>query len=123
MTADRDPKNPKLADDASTPASVARQALDDAVGDLVKATDIMVSAVRANPSLYRALMDPLVKNACYVEIRKECRRQLRPPLAHTSSPRVRRAPNEMETAPETLRPNPGPQSNINERRGSKLKLD
>jgi hypothetical protein len=35
----------------------------------------MVTAVRANPALYRAQLDPLVKNACYVEIRKECGRQ------------------------------------------------
>ena len=62
-----------------TPASVAERALREAAGDVVKATDIMVAAIRANPSLYRALMDPLIKNACYVEIRKECRRQHQSP--------------------------------------------
>jgi hypothetical protein len=75
MTADPGPKYREFRDDAPTPASLARQALGDAAGDVVKATEIMVTAVRANPALYRALMDPLVKNACYVEIRKECGRQ------------------------------------------------
>jgi hypothetical protein len=74
MPADHGPKTRELGDDPQTPASVAELALRDAAGDVVKATDIMVTAVRANPLLYRALMDPLVKNACYVEIRKQCRR-------------------------------------------------
>jgi hypothetical protein len=70
-------KEPMPTDDGSSelsPESVAERALDEAGGNAAKATEIMVAAVRANPLLYRALMDPLVKNACYVAIRKECRR-------------------------------------------------
>jgi hypothetical protein len=43
----------------------------------------MVTAVRANPALYRAQLDPLAKNACYVEIRKECGRQNLPSAGET----------------------------------------
>lgn len=55
----------------------AREALDAADGDVVKATEIMTARVLKDPTLYRPLMDPLVKNACYSAITAQCHSQRR----------------------------------------------
>src|SRR5688572_31661866 len=55
-----------------TVMSVAREALDDAGGDVVKATEIMAAQITFHPHLYRALMDPLVRTACYEAVARIC---------------------------------------------------
>lgn len=47
-------------------------------GDALVATEAMVDLVKADNVLYRQLMDPLVRNACYKEVRAVCRRSGRP---------------------------------------------
>jgi len=56
-----------------TIAIVAAEALTKAKGDVVKATDIMIRRVEKDLTLYRLLMDPLVKSACYDAVRQQCR--------------------------------------------------
>lgn len=64
-------------DDELTIPSTARHALETASGDVVKATEIMAARVAKDPTLYRHLMDPLVKNACYDAISQQCHRERR----------------------------------------------
>lgn len=63
----------------------ARDALDAADGDVVRATEIMHGRVLRDPTLYRPLMDPLVKTACYQAIRSQCK-QTRRALWTTEQP-------------------------------------
>lgn len=59
--------------DKITPARIATEALQQSNNDVVRATHIMVARISKDQSLYRMLMDPLVKTACYDAIRKICR--------------------------------------------------
>jgi hypothetical protein len=61
----------------TTISEIATNALAAADGDVVRATDAMVTAVMNSKVLYRSLMDPLVKQACYDAIRGQCRAQRR----------------------------------------------
>lgn len=60
-------------DDEITPSHIAAEALQKANNDVVKATDIMVARVNKDEILYRLLMDPLLKTACYNTITGVCR--------------------------------------------------
>lgn len=62
------PKPKKL-----TLASVARDALESADGDVQKGVKIMAARVRKNRALFMLLMDPLTDSACYSEIRGICK--------------------------------------------------
>jgi hypothetical protein len=70
-------------------ASVASGCLDAADGDVMRATAIMVGKVTKDSVLYRVLMDPLVREACYAALTQACRRRRRtvwdvqPPSAET----------------------------------------
>lgn len=65
------------ADDALTISATARTALEKANGDVIAATELMVGWVKKDPTLYKPLMDPLVKDACYDVIRSACQRERR----------------------------------------------
>jgi hypothetical protein len=43
-------------------------------GDAIVATKAMADLVKADDVLYRQLMDPLVRNECYKEVRAVCKR-------------------------------------------------
>jgi len=68
---------PKMMAYEPTLAMVARESLTEAEGDALRATDIMIKRVMSNTSLYKMLMDPLVKNACCDAIMTQCGRQRR----------------------------------------------
>lgn len=51
-------------------SDIAASALKRAKNDVQKATDIMQKEVMGHPGMYRALMDPLVRAACYDAIGK-----------------------------------------------------
>jgi len=55
--------------------AAARVALDNAGGDMVEASRLMLVAAHASPSLYHKLMDPLAQGECYAVIRTICREQ------------------------------------------------
>lgn len=63
----------QIRDAVTSPAEVARQALTDAKGDVVRATELMVGRVLRDQTLYRQLLDPLARTACYDVIRQICR--------------------------------------------------
>jgi hypothetical protein len=56
-----------------TVGEIAARCLDQNPGDIRDATTLMFETVIADPALYRALMDPLVRNACYNALTKVCR--------------------------------------------------
>jgi hypothetical protein len=56
---------------------IARASLAEAEGDVLRATDIMVERVMSDTRLYKILMDPLVKTACYDAIKSQCGHQSR----------------------------------------------
>jgi hypothetical protein len=66
---DTRPDTPK----GPTVATVARDALDAAKGNALQATEIMVDRVQGNFALYRALMDPLLRESCYNAISAQIR--------------------------------------------------
>lgn len=70
-------KAPVADDDALTIPSTAREALEATGGDVVRATELMVARVMKDPTLYRPLMDPLVKSACYDAIARQCHQERR----------------------------------------------
>jgi hypothetical protein len=66
-------------------ADVARESLEDAGGDVIRATDAMVAVVQKDQRLFRDLMSPLVKSACYAAVRSQCRAQRRT-IWHAAQP-------------------------------------
>ena len=74
----------KDTDELTIPAT-ARDALAAAAGDVVKATEIMLGRVLNDPTLYRPLMDPLVKSACYDAITSQCKQDRRA-IWHAAQP-------------------------------------
>jgi hypothetical protein len=68
---------PKKVISEPTPTMIARASLAEAEGDVLRATDIMVERVMNDVRLYKILMDPLVKTACYDAIKTQCGRQSR----------------------------------------------
>jgi hypothetical protein len=52
---------------------LAAKVLSEADGDVQAATAALVRAVKRDHALYRTLMDPLVREACYSKVRKVCR--------------------------------------------------
>ncbi len=55
--------------------TAAREALDQANGDLVAATAIMEAAVHRSPRLRKDLTEPLIRDACYDAVRMVMRKQ------------------------------------------------
>jgi hypothetical protein len=68
---------PKRVISDPTPTMIARASLAEAEGDVLRATDIMVERVMSDTRLYKILMDPLVKTACYDAIKTQCGHQSR----------------------------------------------
>jgi hypothetical protein len=68
---------PKRVISDPTPTTIARASLAEAEGDVLRATDIMVEHVMSDTRLYKILMDPLVKTACYDAIKTQCGHQSR----------------------------------------------
>lgn len=52
---------------------VAAASYKKAKGDILKATDIMEKTIMSDVELYRLLMDPLVRGACYDQVRLQAR--------------------------------------------------
>jgi hypothetical protein len=67
--------SPGVATEPTEPtiALVAREALDIAGGNALKATELMVERVESDGRLYRLLMDPLVRLACYNVVSQQIR--------------------------------------------------
>ena len=63
--------------------AAARVALDNAEGDAVEASRLLLVTVHGNPGLYRKLMDPLAQGECYSVIRTICREQGRSTQGHS----------------------------------------
>jgi hypothetical protein len=55
--------------------ALAAACLQRADGNVQQATEEMVARVQSTPALYRTLMDPLVREACYDKIRAACRQE------------------------------------------------
>jgi hypothetical protein len=68
---------PKRVISDPTPTMIARASLAEAEGDVLRATDIMVERVMSDTRLYKILMDPLVKTACFDAIKTQCGRESR----------------------------------------------
>jgi hypothetical protein len=66
---------------------LAARILNDANGDVQTATEALVRAVRKDPQLYRTIMDPLVREACYSKVREVCRAN-RQEIWHTPQPSI-----------------------------------
>jgi hypothetical protein len=64
---------------------LAAKVLSDADGDVQSATEALVKVIKKDPQLYRALMDPLVREACYSKVREICRSN-RQSVWNTSQP-------------------------------------
>jgi hypothetical protein len=58
-----------------TVREIVANALDATGNDFLKAVDLMKKQVTADPKLYRELLDPFLGKACYVQVKKECRRR------------------------------------------------
>ncbi len=65
------------SEDELTIPVAARSALEQAEGDVVKATGILVARVAKDPTLYKPMMDPFIKTACYQAITSQCQQQRR----------------------------------------------
>jgi len=69
-----------------TVANVAAKALKSAKGDVLRATEIMVKRVRGNRKLYIAVLDPLLREACYAAVRGQQRAQRGGAIYHMPQP-------------------------------------
>jgi hypothetical protein len=58
-----------------TVREIVANALDATGNDFLKAVDLMKKQVTADQKLYRELLDPFLGKACYVQVKKECRRR------------------------------------------------
>lgn|SRR5262245_55098255 len=94
--------------------AMAPKALDRADGDVIKATTLLAEDVKAQPDLYRALMDPELRNMCFKVVGNEQRRRGKPvwrtpqPSPDEQRRRIEATAVSMaEFAPRTAKPKAG----------------
>lgn len=73
--------------DEPTLGSVAREALDDAKGNVLSATGIMTNRMMTDTALYRLLMFDVIRTACYAAVTAQARAERRV-IWHSKQPTI-----------------------------------